>query len=369
MRTILLLLSLLLASGCACPDSVGEAGELSFRVCAAPDAPVMRGSTFEISLSPDQDPGVAVWTAPDAAVSVASEAEGSSFTAQAVGSGRIQVELEDGRSDSLQFEVAEADSVVWQDPWWNAAEGLIADSEPADVVGTALPSHPGATVQLFTGGATDLTVDVLDATGRSLQWSSAAVVFTDAAEDPDGSTGILRGPGVARAETAEGVELGTIEVVAVESLDGATLSVAAWAPPREAGAGGEGLQEWTSYLRAVVTAANGEPVFGVPLEWTVTGAGSASTWFDDDGSNSVRRDLASYAINTDDGIDRSACVVASAEGLDPVSIWFSVDGNSVHEDGTCGGQDACAGCTAVGSRDASWLALLGLAALVRRRRY
>jgi hypothetical protein len=352
------------ASGCACPEIQGLDGEVTFRSCADPDAPLMRGASFGLSVE-EADAAVLAWSADDPAVGVETTEDGARLLALAEGVGEVGVELDDGRRDRLEFEVAEAVSGRWRDPWWAITQDLVADVPAEEILGAPLPSDPVGEVRLVAGSSVELGVDVFDAAGRPLQRSPGAVLWSGVAADGAGLNARVAGPGAAIAADDEGDELARIDVVEAGDLAGASLSIAAWSPARdEADPPAEG-SEWQAVLRVVVTAADGEPVFGVPVAWSVQGRGAVESWLDQDGG---RADLATYTLTAEEGFASSACVVADVADLGAVSVWLEPDGGSVHADGTCGGQAACAGCSAGGGRHAAGLGVLGLLLGARRRR-
>jgi MYXO-CTERM domain-containing protein len=358
MRHFLILLALA-AGGCTCPDVSGLDQEITFRTCADPDVPLLRGSRFEISVREPSDQAVEGWSSSGPTLAV-EEDDGTMLVAAEIGMAEVVATLADGTTDRLGYEVVDGATARFRDPFSALVDGLEEDV-PEELVGAPTSSDPVQSLVLAPGGEAEVTVEVRESGGRIVQWSTHALTMEGTEAGDTADTWAVVEPGSLAVSQEDGDPLGSLEVVELSELADVSLEVAAWAPDRV-----DGDDDWIAYARAVVRASDGEPIHGAELVWSAS-TGTLQRWGESEEAPPDRLDIASVALTED--VTASVCVAAeleTADGWIGRSIWLSPGGNSVHDDTTCGGQ-AC-GCTAAGDEAAASLLLL-LLLVPRRRRH
>jgi len=377
-RRVLLLPLLLPALACPCPPIDGEDGNLRLRSCELnPDAPIQASSVFTLEIDAEGDrPGR--WTSSDPAVLTVEEDDPLSPEIVAASPGASELTVETGGVvDRFPFEVVRADHAVLVDPFTAIVEAQL-EADPTVLVGD-LPVPPvGDTIRVTQGDRVAIQVDLLTDAGALISWTDEALVgLGSIGDDAQDSAHWVQNAGAGSVVDDEGTVLVEVDVVEVADDAGAAIDLGAWPDERtDALSEDEEGPVRGSYLRAVVTDADGAMIHQPVIAWTVAGPGVVRTFREEEHAGIAdRTDLAVWLFEEDDfgrWENGRACVTATidtADGPASKSAWFTPDEVEVTPGDDCDGRAGCA-CSSAAPLDPSGLLLapvLAVALRLRRR--
>jgi hypothetical protein len=370
-KSLVLLPFLLPALACPCPTLDSVSGEASLRSCVLdPKRPIQVGSQFDVEIT--SEGGTSNWTLSDPTVIDWNEDE-AQLEALGVGSGALNVELEDGSTDSFEFEVVQAVSATLEDPITAIVVAQLAD-DPGSLHGDLPVPDLGSTILVREGQGVALELHLATEDGDLVGWSTSALeVGGNVTGFNTGVSVWIEGAGAGTVSDADGTVLLTTDVQEVPAGTASSIALGAFPTERtEALDSAEGPQ-LAGYLRAVVTNADGAMIHQPDVVWTMTGPGTVVSFADGTWETLPRTDVAEWNLHEDD-YDRwekgTACIVATvqtADGSVAASAWMTPDGVEVSADGTCSGQSGCA-CSSAERLDPRLSFLpVALLALGRRR--
>lgn len=373
MKKWLLVLSLVGASGCACPTFDGLDETLSYRSCTSPDVLVQRSSEWTVAIDGYEEGTEATWVSEDLAIlSATGDTEQAVLRAWEVGSAEVTSTLADGTADRFVYEVARADSGVLID----AITEFVIDQQASDenpLVGD-LPTEPvGDVVRLFEGQTLGLNLDLF-AGGERVQWTPSALTGEGSVRVDDEEPIVrLATSEVGRVLDDAEEQLVEVSVISVDGIESGDLALGAYPQARDE-LSADATSATLAHLRAVVTDGD-DRIWQAPVLWeVVAGPGEvldfrAAGW----GDSMARTDAAQVTLGESElGRWETAktCVAASIEtrsgAIVARSVWITPDGAELYDNGVCGNR-GCS-CSTVEPAGASALGLVLAAAVLRRRR-